>query len=278
MISLSDNAPNGEKDAPSDWRPLNISTLERFRTEEMFSGNNANAPDSNGFQMLYEHGQDPVQEDFQLLYQRERSDSDPQPSSGTAGETAEIAAGQDAAVNENQLDRNIEARMEQGYSDGFAKGEKEGYEAGLQKAAEQCGQFEKRLKEIDSLWEDLVKRYEKEIVQLVCRTAEKVVLAKVECDPETVKRSILHAFEMIPEPADVTINLHPDDYEFIELIKDGIFEDIKGLKNVEVVSNPSVGKGGCSIETRSGNVSLDIEDRLERVRQSLIEAYQLKEA
>ena len=104
------------------------------------------------------------------------------------------------------------------------------------------------------------------------KIAEKVVLGRVDLDHDMVKRSILNAFETIPEPAEVTLNINPDDYEYIELMKEDIFRQMNEIKNISVVSDPAVSRGGCKIETRSGNVDASLESRLDAVKDSILKA------
>ena len=95
-------------------------------------------------------------------------------------------------------------------------------------------------------------------------------------DNDIVRKAILNAFEMIPEPVDVTIELNTEDYEYIENVKEDLFREITDLRNVTVTSNPSMPKGGCKIETRSGEVNSSIESRLEAIQQSVIDSIEKK--
>ncbi len=172
-------------------------------------------------------------------------------------------------IDPKQIEKNA-------YAEGFAKGEQEGLAAGKKKSEAMADRFQMILSDIEGLWQRMVATYEKEILGLVFRAVEKVVMGHVQSDNETVKRSILKAFEIIPEPTEVSIKIHPDDYEFIELIKEDIFVQIKELKNVELISDHSVKRGGCTIETRSGNVVVDIEKRLESIKNSMVDANRIK--
>jgi flagellar biosynthesis/type III secretory pathway protein FliH len=153
----------------------------------------------------------------------------------------------------------------------FSEGEKKGYEAGKEKADEIITSMQHILEEINGLRENMVANYEKEIIRLISRISEKVVYGHVAVDHEVIKRSILHAFELIPGPVDVTIAVSPKDYEYIEEIKREFFETVEGLKQVSVISDPTIARGGCKIETRSGEVDARLDSRLNAVQQSLID-------
>jgi flagellar assembly protein FliH len=158
------------------------------------------------------------------------------------------------------------------YAEGFAKGEADGFNAGKQQTKPILDQLQRVLSDVNGLWQLMVTRYERQLMDLVCRVAEKIVLGHVEIEPETVKRAILDAFSVVPEPINATIEVNPKDYEYIETIKEDFFDCIASLKDVAVLSDPSVARGGCKIRTTSGEVDATIQSRLESVRKCFIEA------
>lgn len=174
--------------------------------------------------------------------------------------------------------------MEEGYKSGEEKGEQEGYDAGFQKgeedgrvvsdakALEIISSLEDIFQKAEQSWKNTVKNHESKLLSLICRIAEKVVLAKVELDESIVKDSVLNALATMPEPEDISLHISPDDYEYIEMIKDDFFEHIKSLKSVSVISNPSVTRGGCKIESSKAKVETDIQTRLEQVFSSVMGA------
>ncbi|MBF0210858.1 MAG: hypothetical protein HQK68_08250 [Desulfamplus sp.] len=177
-----------------------------------------------------------------------------------------------------------EKGSQEGYDAGFQKGEGEGYDAGFQKgeedgkviadakALEIVSSLEDILQKAENSWQNSIKTHEPKILSLICKIAEKIVFAKVELDDSIVKGSILNALSTMPEPEDIILNISPDDYEYVEMIKDDFFANIKSLKSISVISNPSVQRGGCKIESSQGKVETDIQTRLEQVFTSVMGA------
>ncbi|MCP3901757.1 MAG: flagellar biosynthesis/type III secretory pathway protein, partial [Desulfobacteraceae bacterium] len=112
-------------------------------------------------------------------------------------------------------------------------------------------------------------RYEEKIISLICSIAEKVVLARVEIDDEIVKETVMDALLALPEPEDIILSVSTEDYEYIEMVKEELFDFIKTLKSVSVISDTSVKRGGCRIETKEGSIEADIEEKLEKVFSSI---------
>lgn len=170
---------------------------------------------------------------------------------------------------EKGLAQGIEDGIEQGKTQGFEQGLKEGQEKGTleaQKAATQIlNSLEEALAAADRTLTALVDTYEERIIDLICRIAQKAVMAKVEMDEEIVKPMVLDALKHLVQPEEVVLNVSTEDYEYIEMIKDQFFERIESLNSVSVQSDPSVKQGGCRIETNTGAVSTDIETRLQAI-------------
>ncbi|MBF0102679.1 MAG: hypothetical protein HQK77_17390 [Desulfobacterales bacterium] len=183
----------------------------------------------------------------------------------------------------------------QGYDTAFPKGEKEGYDVGLSKG--QADGYEEGLKrgheegieqgrieghdiiahmqgiltQMTLFWEELTFVYEDKIINLVCRIAEKVIYAQTDIDQEIVKRAIINAVQRIPDPVEITVQLNPEDYEYIELTKEDFFQAIKGLKQISVIADSMILRGGCRIETHAGEVDATLEARLNAVTKNILE-------
>ena len=185
--------------------------------------------------------------------------------------------------------QGLEAGRKEGYDEGFKegleKGELQGFDQGVEKglakgeedakniAREPLASLLNILEKTSKVWEELVQNNEKEILSMICKVAEKVIQARVELDEGVVRESILQALALIPEPEDVTLFVSPEDYEYVEMIKEDFFEKVESLSRVAVMSNTAFSRGGCKIETRKANVETDLASRLDLVKQSLLGAW-----
>jgi flagellar assembly protein FliH len=171
----------------------------------------------------------------------------------------------------DQTPPDVEVLRQEAYQEGLVRGEADGFAAGMEKAADVAENLHKLLTAAETLWPTLCRTYEHQIIALVGQVAEKVVCGQVALDRDVVRRTILQAFEQIPEPVAVAIEVNPEDYEYLEAIKKTLMAEIRGLKQLSLQSDPAISRGGCRIETRSGAIDATLEARLEAVRQSLLE-------
>lgn len=253
--------------ANSGWEPLVPSDLEKY-DREVIQGPDMDDPEiQKAFKALYERSGEDAKT-FSLLYGPKKAFADE--------EKIKQAREQDALAREQQAVEedsgpDLEEIRQAAYAEAYAQGEKEGYQAGLAQAQEKTERLFSIVTDVEGMWERLVGQYEGEIIELVARVAEKVVYGQVSVDKEIITRAILAAFRKIADPVRATITVNPEDYEYIEAVKEDFFEEIKGLKQVTLVSDPLIDIGGCRIETPSGEVETDIEERLEAVKQCIIE-------
>jgi len=146
--------------------------------------------------------------------------------------------------------------LEKGEIEGFAKGEVQGLEKGLeqgrQKAEAQVQDqvagilepLKDSLETADRLLEQVLKRYETQIIELVYKIAEKAVMAKIDTDDEVVRNTVMDALSHLVAPEEITLNVSTEDYEYVEMIKDDFFEAARSLKHVAVASDSMIPRGG----------------------------------
>jgi len=284
-----------EKKSEEAWKPMNLGSLDCFedisspkREESDFSALFTNEGKKKKKQMdsfvpFISNDGDSAQatEMTEELHEENASDN----------ESVHFEESHSPGISEEELNAiRVAARKEgydQGYADGLAKGEKDGFgkgetdgfakgepaghEEGLKKAAIQAESLGSMLSDMNSAYSDLLRKNETFIISLICRAVEKIVYGLLAIDHLVVKRAVMEAFSLIPEPEEVTVRINTEDYEFIENVKDDFFREASTLKQVTVIADPGVKKGGCQIECSSGEVDMNLEKRLESIKKKIIE-------
>jgi len=256
---------------PQNWQPL-IPEQERSYQLAISRSKNPNVPDEKPiFKPLYE-GNDTKGSNnhFELIYKfKNQSASSSQPESH---QPVDNNLETETQTLESTQQNKIEQIQKEAHEKGFSHGQKEGYDAGMLEANKIVENITHIMVSIEDLWHRMVTQYENDIIELVKRISEKVIYGHTQIDNEIVKRAILKSFELIPEPTEATINVSTEDYDFIETAKEDLFEKIKSLKKVSIVSDPSLTRGGCRIETKVGEIDSDIQSRLDAISKSIIDA------
>ncbi|MCG8549736.1 MAG: flagellar biosynthesis/type III secretory pathway protein [Desulfobacterales bacterium] len=182
------------------------------------------------------------------------------------------------------LEQGRQEGFKQGESDGFAKGEAEGLEKGtaqghdagkqeiIQEMAQVLDPFKHALETADQLLENMLARYETQLVELVCQIAEKVVLAKLDSDDTVVKNTIMDALSQLASPEAITLSVAAEDYEYVEMVKETFFESVRSLTQITVNTDAMIPKGGCRIESAGAAIATDPESKLQAVYDAIAQA------
>jgi flagellar assembly protein FliH len=177
----------------------------------------------------------------------------PEVGSGTAN------AARQAAKEPTQKD--IEARRQQGYDEGFARGKQEGVVAGqkklnqeAQKLVQIAEQLSRPLAELD---DDVVD----ELVTLAMTIAKHMVRREIKTNPGEIVAVVREAAALLPSTSrTIKIFLHPED---AALLKESLSISEQGVW--ELVDDPALTRGGCRLVTESAQLDASIETRLAAV-------------
>jgi flagellar assembly protein FliH len=217
------------------------------------------AKDGEGFKTLYSNAEKQGMDGFVASFISEEK------ARAIEKNKNKYSANPSKTIGPEELERQV-------YEDAFEKGQQAGLEEGSRQSREIIERLEGIANQIESAWKSLIETHESRIIELVARAVEKVVYGQVALDQEMVKRAIIEALRVVPEPVNVQISVNPEDYEYIETVKEDFFSHIKALKDVSVTPDPSIHQGGCNVRTRFGEVDATLESRLEAIRECLLGA------
>ena len=159
------------------------------------------------------------------------------------------------------------------YEKGFAQGEKDGVELGQRKALKLLENIENLLKSMDSLRQEILAHYEREIVELVFAIAQKVIHRNIRSDDAAIEGTVLSALELAAEKSKATLRVNPEDFDYVEELRPVFFAAVKELKALTVTSDPSITRGGCLLESPYGDVDARVETQLDKIHQCLEQAF-----
>lgn len=183
-----------------------------------------------------------------------------------------------------QLRLGYEAGFKRGYEEGLLLGRKEGFEEGFKEGKREA---EKRGEEERFLWQkkfeedkrgelakihDFLVRAEEElkkvilnmdqeIVKIVTKVVEKMLLREVSQDQELLLRLIREALNYIAEGTEINIRVNPKDIEVLESYR----EIFPSTYRVRLLPDETISPGGLFIETKLGVIDATFEKRWERM-------------
>jgi len=154
------------------------------------------------------------------------------------------------------------AHLEQeAYEKGFAQGQKDGEELGRRQYETLANRLKEILKGLEKTLSEHILALEPQLFTLLKLMTEKLVLKEVSVSPEVIKNCLREALTRVVEQTQVKIHLHPDDVEFLEEILGELREEFARVKDFEIVSDPSLSRGGCLLETDFGLIDATLDRR-----------------
>lgn len=169
-------------------------------------------------------------------------------------------------IREEARASGYEEGLAAGHAEGHADGRKEALDAGKQATDEAlvhvralADSFGTALREADQLIAN-------DVLELALHLAKGMLKSALPAKPELIIPIVREAIEYLPvlqQPA--LLVLHPDD---ADVVKAGIGDELtKG--GWRVVIDPSVGRGGCKVDTASNQIDATAAARWERLTHAL---------
>ena len=156
--------------------------------------------------------------------------------------------------------------------DGHAEGLLRGYDEGRRAAiAEVRNDLSFALTALHGAIEDLHRRDEaglatlaSETVDLALAIAEIVIGREIDAAIDPGRDALVRALSLAPDRGDIVARLHPADLDQI-----GDLTTLVGSRNVELIADHGVERGGCLVDVGPARVNAQISAALERVRAEL---------
>lgn len=153
--------------------------------------------------------------------------------------------------------------------DAFLKGYQQGERAGLEAAAERGEEMLARLSQsvadLQTLRTEMLRRTERQIVELAVAIARKVVHRELSLDPALMLAMARVALDRLADATGATVRLHPHDYAAAVQHGAGVLPG-----GVKLVADQGIPRGGCTVQSDSGVIDLTADLQLDEAARVLI--------
>ncbi|MBO7516694.1 MAG: flagellar assembly protein FliH, partial [Spirochaetia bacterium] len=155
--------------------------------------------------------------------------------------------------------------------EGFAKGEKEGFEKGLDQVNKLISQLELITRDVDECKRNILENAKHDIVDLAVEIAEKVVKATCSKQRDVAFRNAEYALGLLKEKSPVVIRVNLADMEVLREYRSLLLNMFDKVESIKIAEDHSVEQGGCVVESTTGGVDARISTQLSSIRSSLHE-------
>ncbi|MYM26656.1 flagellar assembly protein FliH [Duganella sp. FT135W] len=165
-----------------------------------------------------------------------------------------------------ELEQIREDARQEGYDEGHAAGHADAIEAGLETTKEELQHLRALADSFSTALQDADQLIANDVLDLALQLAKGMLKNALQVKPELILPIVRDAIEYLPvlqQPA--LLALHPDD---AATVRAGIGEELdKG--GWRVVEDPSVGRGGCKVDTASNQIDATAAARWQRLSHAL---------
>lgn len=162
------------------------------------------------------------------------------------------------------------AAYQQGFENGRKEGFQEGHKAGLIEGMNEIetliGSLQHAMIEVKKFRKELILQAERETVGLSLAIARKILNVEPAVNPKVIAGVVRKTFETIAVNAPVRIRINPSELSYLQERRHLV--PIKG--DVTFIEDSTVSRGGCIVESLSGDIDARIESQLNMVEEAFL--------
>lgn len=166
---------------------------------------------------------------------------------------------------------SMDDKLKTGYTDGFKKGQEDGFKEGNLEAQRLTDRLHTIIERMMDKRQEILSETEQQIVDLVLLMTRKIVKVISENQRNVVVSNVVQALRKVKGRGDVIIRVNLSDVAMTtQHIKD-FLSSAENVKNITVVEDSTVDRGGCVIETDFGAIDARISSQLNEIEQRILE-------
>jgi len=113
-------------------------------------------------------------------------------------------------------------------------------------------------------------RWETVAVETAVAIAEKILYTTLERRPEVAIGMISEALRLAAGHSQLRVQLHPDDIAQLGAQAQDLVQSLSACAEAVIIPDATVGRGGCRIETRHGEIDAQVDTMLARITEELL--------
>jgi flagellar assembly protein FliH len=171
--------------------------------------------------------------------------------------------------NEAIIAVKIEKAEKEAYAKGYAEGLREGTEKETRRLFQTAESLVNSMKELDRLKKDTLEGNEEKILNLVFSVSEKVINQEISLNRDVIYGVLKSAIKQTLDKEGIKVRLNPEDYQTIMEIYPGVVNSFDDIRDMIVVEDNGIRRGGVIIETSSGEVDARLDQQLHELRKAV---------
>lgn len=181
-----------------------------------------------------------------------------------------------AEVIEAEARKSLEEVEGEAEKRGFAAGREAGFQEGRAEVERLIERTHTVLDRAQDKRAEILAETEQQIVDLVLLIARKVIKVISENQRNVVVSNVVQALRKVKGRGTVVIRVNVDDLKLTTEHAKDFIRLIESVKDITVIEDSSVDRGGCIIETEFGEIDARITSQLAELEQKILEISPIK--
>ena len=160
--------------------------------------------------------------------------------------------------------------------EGLKAGNESGYAEGKKEADRLIERLHKMIEAVQAKRQEILDGTEEQIVNLVILISRKVVKIISETQKNVLTENVLQALKKVKGSCEVTLRVNMSDVQLATEHTEQFIKQVENIKNVTVVEDGTVEKGGCIVETDFGAIDARISSQLAELETQILNISPIK--
>jgi flagellar assembly protein FliH len=161
----------------------------------------------------------------------------------------------------------LAAAEREAFARGYGEGRADALAATEAASTELMARLTAAIQEIGLLRPALIRRAEREAVQLAIALAARLSHRIIREDPSALVLMARHALEQLGRAQVATVHLHPDDYA---IVASGL--GLTPDSGIGLAADPALPRGGCVVHSEFGTIDVGIDAQIRELSRALLES------
>ena len=161
-------------------------------------------------------------------------------------------------------------------SEGLKQGREEGFTNGKNEVERLVERMHKIIDSVQDKRQEILDNTEQQIVDLVILMTRKVVKIMSDNQKRVIMANVVQALKKVKGRGDVTLRVNLSDIKLTTEHVQDFIREVENIKNISIVEDSSVEKGGCIVETDFGAVDARIASQLSELETKILEVSPIK--
>lgn len=186
--------------------------------------------------------------------------------------TGHVTALDQAVAEANALVAEAQAEADSLRRDAVQQGYQEGLDIAGRQYLQSIDQLQDLMNALRQEREAFFAGIESQVVKLSVEIAEKILRHELQSHPEAVLEIVKLALLQLTDRDSIALRVSPHDAELIKQHREAIRDAAGGIRQIEIIEDRRVDRGGCIAESSSGSLDARVSSQLSEVTRAFMEA------